>query len=515
MDVHRGHRALRPLRLAGASVSVAGGLVWALGGLAIGGRLLDVDPSILLGALAVALGPIPRVWPTGGLVGRIGLGAAVIGAVALFGPWPAPILGQLAFLAGLLAIAIAGLRRGLQPRPAFGLLGLAAVLTVALALAGRIELGLVSVGSASLILGLTGFSGGRIERWLGVLVGAGSAAVLGLTLAASAGIVTLPGRAGPVPQRTDPLPPMPVVIDTDMLQDDWLAIIYLASEPTVDLRAVTVTGTTALYCEGAVDTARRLLAAVGKPDVPVACGRRQPLRGDHAFPVEWGANALLAFDKLGLPEVSPRPDATSGAERLLADAIRGSDRPVTLVALGPLTDVAEALGADPSLRERLDRIVIMGGAVGVAGNVAEAPTAEWNVYVDPAAADAVFRSGEPITMVALDATDRVPLSVAFIDRLAADRTTPAASLAARILEGYRDFAASGGAFIWDPLAAAVAREPRLVTTRSIEVAVVQDGPEAGRTIEAPGTGATVLLATDANGSSFESLFIDVLNGRLP
>jgi inosine-uridine nucleoside N-ribohydrolase len=308
---------------------------------------------------------------------------------------------------------------------------------------------------------------------------------------------------------------MPVVIDTDMLQDDWLAILYLASEPTVDLRAVTITGTTALRCDAAVDSARRLLVAAGKPDVPVACGRPTPLQGDHAFPVEWGANALLAFEKLGLPAVTPRPEASSGAETLLADAIRAADGPVTLVTLGPLTDVAVAFDADPSLPGRLDRIVMMGGAVGVAGNVAPSPTAEWNIYVDPSAADAVFRSGAPVTLVALDATDRVPLTVAFIDRLAADHATAAATVAAGILDGYRDFAAAGGAFIWDPLAAAIAREPRLALTRPIEVAVVQDGPESGRTIEAHGTGAAVLLATDANGPSFESLFIDVLNGRLP
>ena len=529
MDVHRGHRALTALRLGGALLSVAGGLVWAICGLAIAGRLLGLEPAVLLGGLAVALGPVPRVWPVAGIVGRGGLVVALLGAVALFGPWPLPIVGELALLAGLEAIAADAVRRGLPPRPAFSLLGLAAPIALVLALAGRVELALVAVGSASLVLGLTGLGGDRVGRSLAVVLGAGSALVLGLMLLAAAGIVTLPGRAGPVPARTGPLPAMPVVIDTDMLQDDWLAIVYLASEPTVDLRAVTVSGTTALHCEGAVDAARRLLAAVGKPDVPVACGRPEPLRGDHAFPILWGANALIAFEKLGLPTVEPRPGETSGAEGVMADAIRGSDRPVTLVTLGPLTDVAGTLASDPGLGARIDRIVVMGGAVGVPGNVAEAPTAEWNVYVDPSAAGAVFRSGVPVTLVALDATNRVPLSVAFIDRLATDHTTAAATLASRILDGYRDFAASGGAFIWDPLAAAIAREPRLAATRPVVLGVVQDGVEGGRTVEtpgsdatargsgheAPGSGAGVLLATDAHGPSFESTFVDVLNGRLP
>lgn len=310
----------------------------------------------------------------------------------------------------------------------------------------------------------------------------------------------------------------PVVIDTDMAADGWLAILYLLGRSDVDIQAIAVTGAGEAHCSAGTRNALDLVALAGWPDIPVACGREMPLQGNHTFPKEWRerVDGLLG---LRLPENS-RGVSSESAVEMLARIIQGSPQKVHLIVLGPLTNVGEALEAEPALATNLEMITVMGGAVRVAGNVGSSSNiknevSEWNIYVDPQAAAQVFGSGAPITLVPLDATNYAPLTMDFYRRLERDRTTSVAEFVYRVLAAQEDNVRSGWYYFWDPLAAAIATEEGLSAFREIPLVVVEgEGPESGRTLESE-NGFIVRVAMTADRDRFESLFLDAVNGRLP
>ncbi len=310
----------------------------------------------------------------------------------------------------------------------------------------------------------------------------------------------------------------PVVIDTDMAADDWLAILYLLGRSDVDVLAITVTGTGEAHCSAGTRNALDLAALAGHPEIPVACGRAVPLAGDHAFPPDWRERVddLLG---LALPENS-RETSRESAGELLARILQGSPQKVHLIALGPLTNVGELLEAEPGLVMNLEMITIMGGALEVAGNVGsssniENDVAEWNIYVDPRAAALVFASGAPITLVPLDATNDAPLTMEFYRRLEQDRTNSVSEFVYRVLAAQEENVRSGWYYFWDPLAAVIATEEGLGTFQEIPLIVVEEeGAESGRTLESE-RGTIMRVALEADRERFEALFIDAVNGRLP
>ncbi|QRK04851.1 nucleoside hydrolase [Archangium violaceum] len=333
-----------------------------------------------------------------------------------------------------------------------------------------------------------------------------SALLLCLTLAACRPPETTPDR------RT------PVVIDTDMGSDDAMAILFLLRRPDVEVKALTVTGAGLAHCEQGVRNALRLLALANHADIPVACGRETPLRGTHAFPEPWREQA----DTLnGIPLPEPRTSASgSTAVQVLTSVLEGSQRKVTVLALGNLTNVAEALQAKPSLAERVERLYLMGGAVTVPGNIGDSPGVnppnphgEWNIYVDPYAAARVFEA-IPVTLVPLDATNHVQVTEAFIQRLDADRQTPEAEFVYRLLSSDMDYVRGGTFFFWDPLAAAALAVEGIVTFEQKTVRVIEEeGADSGRTQESE-TGHPVWVGVSADRQKFEAAFLDTLNGRV-
>lgn len=155
----------------------------------------------------------------------------------------------------------------------------------------------------------------------------------------------------------------------------------------------------------------------------------------------------------------------------------------------------------------------MGGAVDVPGSGVsdENTTAEWNIYCDPHAARLVFESGAPITLVPLDATNDVPVTVEFMQKLEASQTTPEAQFVYKALSGNMGSIESGGYYFWDPLAAAVMVDESLVTLTPREVTVVDTpGADNGRT-KPVGNGPEIRVATAPDGAAFEQLFIEGLN----
>ena len=312
---------------------------------------------------------------------------------------------------------------------------------------------------------------------------------------------------------TSPRAARPVVVDTDLALDDLVALAFLLSSKDADVRAVTVSGTGEVRCPQGLQVVRRLLAVTGDDKVPVACGRSTPLAGDHAFPTAWRDAADGAWG-LDLPTVTA-PATERTAVDLLRDTLGSGG--VTLLTLGPLTNVAEAFRAEPALAEKVSAIVVMGGALDVPGNVSgegiEHSNAEWNFYVDPTAAAEVLASGAPTVLVGLDATNQLPISGDFLELLGANTHTESAKLVDTLIRN-NPLVYSGQAYFWDPLATAVAIDRGLVSTDQETISVVTStGPDNGRTVRSH-DGASVAVARRARAAAFQQLLLRTLD-QLP
>jgi pyrimidine-specific ribonucleoside hydrolase len=317
----------------------------------------------------------------------------------------------------------------------------------------------------------------------------------------------------------EPLPasenPRPVIIDTDMAPDDWMAILYLLQRPEIHIVAITVAGTGETHCEPGVRNALGLVALAGESDIPVACGSETPLEGKHVFPEDWRRRAD-SMQGLNLPEGS-NPAPGKDAVELLTDILRDSPGKVTLLALGPLTNVAAAFEQDPAIIENIELVCIMGGALEVPGNVGssgagiENQVAEWNIYIDPLAAQRVLASGAPVMLVPLDATNDAPVNLDFYRDLEANHITPEAEFVYRVLSDQLDFIASGGYYFWDPLAAALIVDPGMgYITEGVVKVYTAEGPSSGLT-RLQESADTVRYARSVEADKFEADFLRTLN----
>ncbi len=279
-----------------------------------------------------------------------------------------------------------------------------------------------------------------------------------------------------------------LLIDSDPGIDDALAILLALRSPDARVEAVTtVAGNVAV--ELATANARRILSvAAPDPAPPLASGAPAPLKRAliTAHQVH-GQDGLGNLERFVEPNGQPRyPEPTyaiemrSGPEVILDAADRwGPD--LTVVALGPLTNLALALQQDPRRLGRVGRIVVMGGAIAVPGNIT--PAAEFNFYVDPEAAAAVLEAGLPVELVPLDVTRRVVLAqTALTERLLRCSDRVARFILDFTLHGFAFGAEreNGGIVLHDPLAMAVALDPSLVTLDPLHVEVECEGRLAPR-----------------------------------
>ena len=259
---------------------------------------------------------------------------------------------------------------------------------------------------------------------------------------------------------------IPLLLDCDPGHDDAIALLLALASPEVELLGVTtVAGNAGL--ERTTENALRVLEFVGRADVPVAAGAPRPLvRRPHAADDVHGASGL---DGPELPPARGRP-VEAHAVDFLAAQIAATSQPATLVAVGPLTNVALLLARHPQAASALDRVVVMGGAI-AEGNVT--PAAEFNVWADPEAAQRVFESGLELTMIGLDVTHRALVGPPDVERLRG------AGRAGRLVAELLDFFARfhdrvygfDGSPIHDAVAVAHVLRPGLVETLPRHVAV--------------------------------------------
>lgn len=261
---------------------------------------------------------------------------------------------------------------------------------------------------------------------------------------------------------------IPLVIDTDPGIDDALALLLALASPEVDLRLVTtVHGNVDLALT--TENALRVLHLAGRSDVPVAVGAQaslihpQPERAGHVHGAEGLGGVRLAPSPAG---ADPRPAVVA-----LAELLTSSPEPVTVAAIGPLTNIALLLAVHPEAAARIGRLVVMGGSAGYGGNVTAA--AEFNVWSDPEAAAAVLGSTIPTVMVGLDVTIPTVLTEEGIARFAA--AGPVGATAAAILQQYLDHArdayGTAGVVVHDALALTEAIAPGTLGTVRRDVVV--------------------------------------------
>ncbi len=305
---------------------------------------------------------------------------------------------------------------------------------------------------------------------------------------------------------------VPMLIDTDVAPDDLVAIAFLLASPGVEIKAITVSGTGEAHCDGGVDVVLRLLERLDAPPIDVACGRETPIAGDHAFPDAWRAGAD-AGSGLALPSTS-RQAFAGDAVQLITDTADGVDG-LRVLTLGPLTNLADALGSEPDLAQRLESVDVMGGALFVPGNLQFAgppdnDVAEWNIYVDPTAAQKVIDSGLTVRLISLDGTNQVPVTKEFATRVREEATGPGALMLAELFAGH-PFMTDGSYFLWDPLAAAMAAGYPLGSFSAATVDVEEaEGTEVGFTRPIEGT-PNVEYLSSADRAATEDALLETLN----
>jgi len=279
-----------------------------------------------------------------------------------------------------------------------------------------------------------------------------------------------------------------VVLDVDTGTDDAVAIMFAALHPDIEVLAVTtVNGNVPVqHC---TDNSLRVLDFIGCSDIPVYEGLSRPLvRLDFPTPKRIERDSPQDMHGTALP----LPAATSvkqeaGAVEFLVETLRATRTPITLVPVGPLSNIAAALAIAPGIVSAVDEVVIMGGGHHV-GN--ETAAAEFNVWADPEAADMVFAAGfERLTLVPLDATHKALVSAGDCAAMA-ELGTPAGDAASRIIgrrvaayaQGH-GVAAADAAPVHDALCIAYLVAPEVITTRDMHVRVETQGVRTvGRTV---------------------------------
>lgn len=309
-----------------------------------------------------------------------------------------------------------------------------------------------------------------------------------------------------------------IIIDCDPGVDDAIALLLAISAangcetlPRLDILGITtVAGNVPLTLTQ--KNARKICELAGRSDLPVYAGCPRPLLRSLATAEE--VHGATGLEGVALPEPQMPLQPEHGVDFLI-ETLMSSQQAVTLATLGPLTNLAVAIVKAPQILSRIEEVVVMGGAI-THGNIT--PSAEFNIYVDPHAAQVVFTSGVKLTLIGLDVTHQ---AIATPERLAAIRAVgnPIGTTVANLISAYsiHDMKHYGfaGAPLHDPCVIAYLLQPELFTVRDLFVAVELASEQSiGRTIvdwwrsTASSANATVVTAINADG--FYKLLVEQL-----
>ncbi|MDX5356611.1 MAG: nucleoside hydrolase [Rhodobacterales bacterium] len=288
-----------------------------------------------------------------------------------------------------------------------------------------------------------------------------------------------------------------IIIDTDPGQDDAVAILLALASPDIEVLGITcVAGNVPLPLT--TRNARVVCELAGRPDMPVFAGCDRPMR--RALVTAEHVHGKTGLDGADLPD-PVMPLQSAHAVDFLIDTLRAEPPgSVTLVPIGPLTNIGTALERAPDIASRIKRIVLMGGAYFEVGNIT--PSAEFNIFVDPEAAALVFGAGIPLVVVPLDVTHKALTTRPRIEALRALGTPVGHAVA-----GWTDFFerfdmhkyGSEGAPLHDPCTIAWILRPDLFTGREINVEIETEGRHT--------TGMTVADWWRVSGRAPNALFL--------
>jgi len=304
-----------------------------------------------------------------------------------------------------------------------------------------------------------------------------------------------------------------VIIDCDVGVDDALALILAYHSPELEVKAVTgVNGNVPL--EQVFENIQKVLSLIQPKHKPlIAKGADQPLKGQALYAHSVHGKSGLGEAKFDLRKAKEWWKVFPGsAFKLITNMARQYPDEMTVIAIGPLTNLAIAFQEDPAGMEKLKALVIMGGAVRTKGNVT--PHAEFNVYVDPLAAKIVFESGLPVTLVPLDVTHQVCLTPSLIEKRIRPTNNPFSQFTIDAI-GYdlrsRRFQRGTDLIhLHDPLAVGVVTDSTLVKTEKLSIHVeTQEGERYGKTSEVE-EGPKIEVCLGVNSNRFLELFLSRL-----
>ena len=306
-----------------------------------------------------------------------------------------------------------------------------------------------------------------------------------------------------------------IILDVDTGTDDAVALMVAALSPDIELvGATTVNGNTAVH--NCTENTLRVFDWIGMPQVPVHEGMDRPMA--RAQMTQLNPAGRIHGDLLDLPPATTASVQPGHAVDWLIDTYLASAGDITLVPVGPLTNIAMAIQKAPAMLEKIPEIVIMGGAHDHGNSTA---SAEFNIWLDPEAARIVVNCGRPIRMVPLDATHRALVSLDDC-RTLRGLGTPGGEAAARFvekrIEGYgatQPMHRSNAAPVHDALAVCAVIDPTIITTQFIPVDVETDAElSVGRTVcdfrFRSGRPANVSFAMDADEPKFVRMLTEIL-----
>ncbi|WP_026145241.1 nucleoside hydrolase [Pseudomonas asplenii] len=332
-----------------------------------------------------------------------------------------------------------------------------------------------------------------------------------------------------------------VLVDTDVDFDDYMAISYLLKHHAIKVEGITVTGVGAVHLSHGVENMNNFLTLFNDRTIeqtPVVAGFQRPLLYSNTFAFDTRQAADQHYDA-AFPRKNANPTRT-GAVAFIRETLESADHKFTVLLIGGGTTWGHLFRQARTdavlqrlLRSKVERIVVMGGNLlpqyvkpGAGGNIKDAlgatpyytnDVAEWNIFLDPLGAQLVFDSGIPVQLVALNASNAIPITQDFVRQLS-QINDPVAQFLKQVL-GSSTIAPGIGTYLyfWDPLAAVAITDPQLITFKPYKLRVEQELNEeqdtSGQLIPDDVQGAPVDVALNAASGFVLSLYLSTLAGR--